>query len=89
MEKKLDKNTKEKEIDVWLKINVKINNELEKLKQADKEREEIGKNLATLPENELINQMDESIKKYEQILANITLLKTQAEKLKNKIKGKK
>ncbi len=89
MEKKLDTNTKEKEIDVWLKINVKINNELEKLKQADKEREEIGKNLATLPENELIKQMDESIKIYEQILANITLLKTRAEKLKNIIKGKK
>ena len=89
MDKKSVDSLKEKEIDAWLKINVKINNELEKLKQADKEREEIGKNLATLPENELIKQMDESIKKYEQILTNITLLKTQAEKLKNKIKGTK
>lgn len=68
-------------IDAWLKINVLIHNELEKLKSLDSEREEIGKNLSTLPEAELKKLMFASIKKYEQVLTNIQKLKTEAQKL--------
>lgn len=90
MSKEIDKSDKKtKVIDEWLKINVLIHNELEKLKTLDAERDEIGNLLTTMSEVELKEKMEASIKKYENVLANIQILKIKAQKLATQLNKKK
>ena len=71
--------------DVWLKINVEINNKLKDLEKLEKEKnsliEEAEKNLS----EEVTVKMTQNIKEYERLLDEVKSLRFKAEKLKEKI----
>ena len=71
--------------DVWLKINVEINNKLKELEKLEKEKnsliEEAEKNLS----EEVKVKMTQNIKEYERLLDEVKSLRLKAEKLKEKI----
>lgn len=71
----------------WIAINVELHELLTQLKQLDEEREKISivieKTKKITPEQ--IEQMQLSIKKYEELLSQVKDLKQQSQKLKSTI----
>lgn len=67
--------------DEWLKINVEIHNKLEMMKELEKEKNSLIKEAEVSFSEEVKVKMNNNIKKYEILLAEVKTLKIRAKEL--------
>lgn len=75
-------------LDKWLLINTELHNALEELKVLDAEREQLNISVqnAKAITPKASKQMNDSIKKYKDLLTKVQTLKQQSQQLKDKLK---